>query len=170
MEAANRVRLHGGLGHNQQYARPLIVVVTKYDAWRELLPWDLENHDVLRIIRRPEGPIAALDVDRLRSVSASLRRLLQQLSPELVNAAEGFCSDVTYIPTSALGQAPQLDAASGGLGVQSGQVQPLWADIPILHALHRCTPALVRAALRTPAGSAGGKVSKSRTVSPRTGE
>ena len=36
-EAAQRVRRYAGLQQSQKHDRPLIVVVTKFDAWKHLL-------------------------------------------------------------------------------------------------------------------------------------
>ena len=48
LEAANRIRRHAGLSQNQKYNRPLIVAMTKFDAWGNVL-WDgdISAHELM---------------------------------------------------------------------------------------------------------------------------
>jgi hypothetical protein len=56
-------------------------------------------------------------------------------APEFVTAAEDFCARVTYMPASALGTGPELDPATGALGVRPDRLAPRWVVVPLLHAL-----------------------------------
>ncbi len=155
LEAANRIRAHTGAASADRLRQPLVVVVTKYDAWRALAP-DLDL-DLNRIIRRAGESFSALDSAALQRVSGKVRQLLDQHAPELVTAAEGFAEEVIYIPVSALGRGPEIIDGSGMLGIRPRDIQPLWSEVPILYALHRCTKGLVRAGTsrRKPAADSG---------------
>ena len=140
LEAAHRIRTAAGLPQNARDKRPLIVVVTKYDAW-----WSLAKFEPLEsdwVIRSHSSGVCGLHVERLLRVSQKMRVILMKHAPELVAAAEGFSEDVTYIPVSALGRGPERDA-DGALGVRPQDINPMWAEVPMLYALHRTVPGLV---------------------------
>jgi hypothetical protein len=140
IEAAARVRKYTGLPTNKRYKKPLIVVVSKYDLWKPLL----ENPDLLRtepIIGT--GSRGSLDLARIQDVSDAVRELLRQFAPEMVLAAEAFCSDVTYIPVSSLGRAPSPREGDGALGIRAGNIAPKWVTVPALYALSRVWPGLI---------------------------
>ena len=140
IEAASRVRKYRSLPTDLRYKKPLIVVVSKYDLWKPLL----DDPDLLR--GEPfigSGSRAALDVARIRKVSSVVRDLLRQFAPEMVLAAEAFCSNVTYIPFSSLGRAPSLREGDGALGIRAGNISPKWVTVPVLYALGKVWPGLV---------------------------
>lgn len=156
-EAAKRIRNLTRLPQNKKDARPLIVVVTKYDAWNSLIPGTLPPGWFMKQI---EGSsVWGLDVDKLRSLSNKIRGILMKYAEEIVAAAEGFSSDVIYIPVSALGCGPEVDPASGAFTIRPRDVDPLWAEIPMLYALHRSVPGLIL--------PAGGESNAGRGVRPR---
>ncbi|MEX0978166.1 MAG: hypothetical protein WDZ48_04915, partial [Pirellulales bacterium] len=66
-----------------------------------------------------------------------LRALLVRLTPELVSAAESFAEQVVYMPASSLGRPPEVDSASGLLGIRPRDLRPLWVEVPILYAMAR---------------------------------
>jgi hypothetical protein len=104
-EAADRIRRYGGLAQGAQHTAPLIVVVTKYDAWQPLLA--LGRLELVRALRtnRVSGE-CALDLAVIDETSRAVRSVLTQLSPEIVSAAEGFARQVLYLPVSARGVPP----------------------------------------------------------------
>jgi len=142
LEAANRIRAHSGASQSDKLTQPLVVVVTKFDAWRTLAP-NLEL-DLNRIIRRAGGTMSALDSRVLHTISATVRQVLNQHAREMVTAAESFSEEVLYIPVSALGCAPEIIDGSGMLGIRPRNIQPIWSEVPVLFALHRCTKGLVQ--------------------------
>ena len=139
-ELAVRVRKHAGLGESQKHKKPLIVLVTKFDAWAKLLgDYDLE------IPAKPGIGVSmhGLDLNEINSVSGRLRTLLWKISPELVTSAESFCEKVVYMPVSATGRPPEVDSETGKLGISPRNIRPGWCEVPILWTLaHRC-PGLV---------------------------
>jgi hypothetical protein len=137
-EAAARVRRYTGLPHNVKHTRPLIVVVTKHDAWRHLLgdqdmaePWI------------KSGSIVGLDLDKVERRSQEVRELMMRLCPEIVTAAESFAHQVGYVPVSALGSTPVPDAQTGNLAVRPRDIQPTWATVPLLYGLCRWLPGTI---------------------------
>ena len=154
LEAGRRIRESGRLAFSEKFKHPLVVVVTKFDVWRFLL--NLKKLDAQQVIR-PIGPhLSALDLETLRAVSRELRGLLEDLAPEMVMAAEGFCEHVLYLPTAALGHSPEkIPSAQPGqpevLAIRPKDIKPIWTEIPMLYALHDAAGGLVRGG--TPPGS-----------------
>ncbi len=142
-EAARRIREQTGLGHQDKYARPLIVAVTKYDAWSSLTRGTTLSID--RLVRPISETMSSLDVSRLLRVSAKIREVLMEHADEIVAAAEGFSREVIYVPCSAIGRGPEVDRKSGKLGFRPAEIAPMWAEVPLLMALHRSVPGLIPA-------------------------
>jgi hypothetical protein len=133
LEAADRVRRYAGLAQNAKHTRPLIVTVTKYDAWSELLggaklenPWIKGGHG---------NEIAAFSLQEVERRSRQVRELLWEHCPEIVSAAEGFATEVLYIPVSATGRGPEVDPQSGAEGIRPKDIKPMWAEVPFLYML-----------------------------------
>lgn len=139
-EAAQRVRRFTGLAQNQKHSRPLIVVVTKCDAWASLL-----NMDQLPMAwdSKPGAAISAMRLDVVEQISRKVRALLWQVSPEIVSVAEDFASQVLYVPVSATGRGPERDPQTGALGFRPRDVNPVWAEVPLLYAMSRWMQGLV---------------------------
>ena len=134
LEAADRIRRYTGLAQNARHKRPLVVVVTKLDAWAGLLGREVPANP-WAATRFPN--LSALDLDAIESISADVRKLLVRLTPELVSAAESMAENVVFIPASALGRSPEIDAKTGLLGIRPEDMNPLWADVPLLYAMAR---------------------------------
>ena len=145
-EAANRIRTHSGLAQQQKYSKPLVIVVTKMDAWGPTLwpEWD-QLPDPIRDSRQG---VAGLDVGLIEEISARIRAIMLKQAPEFVNAAEGFADKVTYIPVSSLGRGPEVDQESGLLGVRPKDVKPIWAEVPLLYMLNQTSSGLIPALVR----------------------
>jgi hypothetical protein len=150
-EATKRIRAELGLHQKQRDKRPLIVVLTKYDAWSSLTSRrDLQDDWVLQ---NQPGGITSLNTQLLRQLSDRFRGLIQKHSPEIVSTAESFSSDVTYIPVSALGTSPEEipgvppvgNPPRAALGVRPENIRPQWSDIPLLYAIQRTIPGLLTA-------------------------
>ncbi|MEE2826920.1 MAG: hypothetical protein VYE64_09855 [Planctomycetota bacterium] len=140
LEAANRIRRHSQLGQNEQLKKPLVVILTKYDVWGKLLE---EKH-----FRSGNSAIATLNLEQLDSVSQQIRTLLSKHCPEFINAVDGFCSDVVYIPVSAVGNSPEEKSVGENMTqllVRPQDISPMWAEVPLLYALHRSVPGLIGA-------------------------
>jgi hypothetical protein len=137
-EAAARIRRHAGLAHTAAFDRPLVVVLSKLDAWNHLLDTDQAGEPW----RTREG-VTGVDIDRIEHLSGLLRRLLLHYCPETVAAAETFAPDVTYIAVSSLGPRVQVDPASGLPAIRPGEIEPVWVTAPLLYCLSRASSRLI---------------------------
>lgn len=135
METAARVRQLAGLAATQQVDRALIVIVPKADVWAPLVNLDLNHEPILP--GSIAGAFDGVDLDHVEQVSDIVREMLLDTAPEFVTAAEEFCSNVVYIPTSALGSSPRTAPGMDGLWIRPAQVKPKWVTIPFLYMFGR---------------------------------
>ncbi|MGO9915366.1 MAG: protein kinase domain-containing protein, partial [Isosphaeraceae bacterium] len=108
VEAAARVRRHTGLSQASKFERPLLVVVSKFDEWSQLLGVD-DDRDPWRT----QGNVTAVEIERVENRSSRIRDILWRFAPEIVTAAESFAQDITFVAVSSLGPSIQLDPYSG---------------------------------------------------------
>lgn len=140
LEAIQRVRRHAGLREDELHQRPLVIVVTKWDSWRKLLPGVSRTPPYKSI---PGQDVQALDIERVKDVSIKVAKLLGKLCPEVVAAGEGFAEELYFVPVSATGHAPEVDDETGALGIRPKDMAPYWVEVPLMLALHRWTRGLV---------------------------
>lgn len=142
-EITSRVRQHTGLQQTEQRLEPLIVVVTKCDAWWSLMgnipvpaPWNLAEDG--------KAPMR-LNMAVVQKVSRAVRDLLSHFTPELVAAAEGFSRQTWYVPVSATGCSPEPLQVNGATvwGVRPKNIRPMWCEVPMLLALAIAAPGSV---------------------------
>ena len=132
---------------------PLLVLVSKWDAWKELLP-EVDMAEPIRPVSRSE--VHGLDMERIERASDSLRALLARLCPNLVQTAESIGHEVRYLPVSALGATPTTQPGkfrppSPGDGgtprpieyIKASQIRPAWVTVPFLYGLARFASKLV---------------------------
>lgn len=153
LEAIQRVRRHAGLREDQLHQRPMVIVVTKWDSWKNLLP-DLPNDAPYFDIAGQ--PLRTLNLDRIRHVSDRLESLLRTLCPEIVAAAQGFVQDLTFIPVSATGRGPERDPTTGSLGIRPRDIEPYWVEVPMLYAISQWARGLIGTQQMIPAGRNAG--------------
>jgi hypothetical protein len=146
-EAASRVRRFAGLPDTAKHDRPLVVIVTKQDVWGHLVP-ELQSTDPVTGTGRSGG---VLNLDRVDEQSRAIRRLLAELTPEVVDAAEQFARSVTYVGVSALGAAPVRDGSTDRWAVRPRDVRPVGVEVPILYGLNRLLPRLFPGGRKKPA-------------------
>ena len=134
-EMIKRIKEHTSLSVHEKIKPPLIIVLTKLDAWKQLVeslrdnpPWN------------PSGNTPS-HVYRFRMVeqnSRILRDLLLRLIPNLVAAAEANAANVSYIAVSATGTAPELGVPDANgkrpLLYRPANIKPIWIDVPLFHA------------------------------------
>ena len=121
---------------------PLVVIVTKHDAWKHMLDGDLPS-----IIGEPKaGGLCGLQVGVIEEYSKRLRGLLMQHAPEVVAAAQRFSRHVYFVPASATGCAPvkagDLDGRPN-YKFRAGSVNPYWIEVSLLWLLARHIRGLV---------------------------
>lgn len=140
-EVASRVRRYHQLPAGGRHDRPLIVAVSKFDVWQSLFggrrmpePWR----------SRPGGEPVPYPRSRIEMVSGRLRELLQGLAPEIVATAESFVPPerILYLPVAAAGTNVSRSEA-GGLGHVAGSLDPMWAEVPLVHVLADRLPRLI---------------------------
>jgi hypothetical protein len=154
LEAANRIRSHGGFAQNARCPQPLVVVLTKFDAWCSMLGRKrLANEDAIREVQGKA--LSALDIESIRDISKQVEGILAAEAHEVVSAADSVSDDVIYIPVSALGCSPEVvetDSADGKPGtalcVRPRDINPMWVEVPNLYALYRASKRLVREGAR----------------------
>lgn len=153
-EAAARIRRYAGLRQAERHRRPLIVILTKFDAWWNLLgsdppkdPW-IEVRGADSKNNGSSGVMCGLDVAHIERQSQLARTLLLKLSPEIVTAAEGFSEDVIYVPASAVGWKVEFDRRNKTPAIRPAEAQPYWATVPFLYGLYRSAPGLIPAVTR----------------------
>lgn len=143
-EVGRRVRMYHGLPAASRHQCPLVVAVTKFDAWQSLAggrrlaePWSVGDGG---------GP-ARLWMAQLDKVSAAVRALLLEHAPTIVTTAESFVEPrlIRYMPVSSTGAAP-VPGPDGRLGFKAGTLQPMWVEVPLLSALASAGSGLVATA------------------------
>lgn len=143
LEAAKRIRQKANLPQHERIRQPLVVIVNKYDVWGPLLQGvDLHKCDPFRTLG--DGTLG-LDLQLIERVSRQTRALLEATAPEIVAACDSFGGDITFIPTSPQGCSPERKQTGEAvaLGVRPNQIDPLWADVPLLYGLGRAKCSLV---------------------------
>ena len=144
-EMAKRVRSHRGFGIHEQQQPPLIIVMTKADAWSFLL----ERPFPVSVYRKvSDSELYAMKFSKIEETSVTVRNMMQRLIPEIVSAADQLSDDVTYIPVSATGCPPSVDPASGVLGFRPRDIKPIQIEAPLLCALAKLTRSIVPAVVK----------------------
>lgn len=127
----------------QPLATPLVVVATKFDAWKHLLGGGLPEFHA----RPPSTDVAGLRRAVIEEVSRRLRSLMLELAPAVVAETERFSRQVTFVPCSATGCSPRLlgrtDQGNPICKFRVGDLSPLWAEVPLLWMLARSVDGLV---------------------------
>lgn len=152
-EAATRIRRYAHLRQSEKHQRPLIVILTKYDSWGPLLnedppaePWKKISGGKMGDVKS-EATIHAIDVGAVKRQSQLARRMLLEVSPEIVTAAEGFAENVTYVPVSAVGPAAHMGAFDSDgnpqLAIRPSETKPHWVTVPFLYAVSQGLPGMI---------------------------
>lgn len=132
-EMINRIRVTRDIGANEKTNIPIFVIVTKYDAWKDMLPNRLHRCPWARV--GDDKDHSFLIKKQVEEASVSVRRLFQENIPEIVGVVEKLSTNVTYIPVSATGGPPEQDPKTGIFGFRSRNIKPFWAEVPLLYAL-----------------------------------
>ena len=138
----SQIRSLNFLPPHEKLKMPLIIVLSKYDAWLHLVKGKFSSGRAPQE-REPwkmtaDGVINYYNSDRVEKYSQTLRTLLLDLIPNLVSTAEGAVEKVAYIPVSATGGPPEPGNPNEKgvylLGYRPINVKPIWAEVPFLHA------------------------------------
>jgi hypothetical protein len=131
-EMVARIRRYTGLQMKEKCSKTLVVVIPKYDAWKDIFPIDLQKTDF--IYYSSSDMQNYFDIGTVTAVSYSMREMLGKIVPELVSACESFFESVYFIPVSALGHIPQLK--NDEISISPQDIAPIWAEVPILLQLY----------------------------------
>ena len=146
-EMINRIKKYSGMRSGAKTAKTLILILAKFDVWRQLLddvlepePWEWDA----------KLNTCVLDVESIKNVSFQIRTLLEDICPEVVSTAESFAGDVVYLPNSALGHSPEVSDETGMVGIRPRDVSPFWVSVPMLYFFHErgFIPSLARSKRR----------------------
>ena len=155
VEMARRIRMHAGLAPTMRIKRPLFLLLSKSDIWKDLLRG--ENNQALDVTTPPytreRVGLGKMDIRRVDAASDAVRTLLMQLAPEIVTAAEDAFERVIYVPVSATGTSPVLDPASGLLKVAVSKIAPAWCAVPFIYSLARWSKHMMATNKSEPPGS-----------------
>ena len=92
---------------------------------------------------RVKPGLGRIGIRRIDKVSARVRDLLLEVAPEIVLAAEDAFERVIFVPVSALGTSPQVDAATGLLKVPVARISPRWVTVPFVYTIARWSSHLI---------------------------
>ena len=127
-EMVNRIRRHGNMSSGETSDIPLVIAIGKYDAWKNLLPKDIEN---ISVCCENENDFSlAIDMNTVLDVSFALREMMMQAAPGLVSQAETFFKKVYFVPVSSFGCLAS-QAESGNIGIIPAQLKPVWVSVPL---------------------------------------
>ena len=125
-----RIRKYEGVKGKNKYQKPLIVIVPKYDCWKEAFSVDLAQQKPWYYSERRMKYY--LELGTVFDISFRTRELLLQYSPEIVTTSEAFFSTVYFLPASSLGRMPQYDPQKGMIAILPKDLNPIWAEVPML--------------------------------------
>ncbi len=127
-EMISRIKRHTNVTGAGECEIPLIVVVGKYDLWRNKIDRDLEK--ISPFSSNVEGRFA-VDLNAIADVSFAVREFMMQYAPEFVSTAESFFKSVYFVPVSNFGGHAKM-GDDGMIGVVPGAIRSIWVDVPLL--------------------------------------
>lgn len=147
---ATRIRTIRGLNSQDRHDAPLIVVVTKFDVWSDLID-DFDRDSVpWRQVNSRLGVVNAVDHAEILEMSDRIRKFLEQTTPEVVTAAESSFDQVIFVPVSSLGwqNAPGDVVVEGGdrtwdYRIRPIDIRPFWVEVPVLYGISQALPQLL---------------------------
>lgn len=145
VEAANRIREHASLSQMEKIPQPLVVVLTKFDMWRKLVP---KIEKLVPIKAASNGKTDQMNMNEIMAISDICFNLVQRLSPEIASTARSISNTVVFIPVAAVGMDVQPAADSDSMQFRGSDYEPYGVLLPLLFLLNKCEPKLVPAASR----------------------
>jgi len=128
-EMVLRIRKKTGMKQDKKLPIPLVLIVPKFDAWKQNFTLDLE--DVPYLATCDDGRVY-LNATNVLLVSFALRQWLCARLAEVVSLCEKSFETVYYVPVSALGRIPEMDEEKHVLGVKPDHLKPFWCEVPLL--------------------------------------
>lgn len=134
-EMINRIKKFRGMIANEKSDKLFIVLVPKYDAWRQSFPFELKDLSFTTIDKNYNYN---LNLSIIELVSYSTRQWLLARVPEIVFESEAFFNTVYFLPMSALGTCPNFDSERNMIGINPSDINPIWVDVPLYIYLWQC--------------------------------
>lgn len=130
-EAVSRIRRLRGLDPASPISIPIVVALTKADAWAdEALGADW--HEVSLPADASERRAAL--IARVRAIHERCIAALGATSPEFLNASKALADRVWFVPVSSLGTSP-LALPGGGFRLRARDIRPRWPEMPFVLAM-----------------------------------
>ena len=129
-EMIARIKKYTGMKMDEKYSKPLVIIIPKYDAWREYFPYDLEK--VPYLYYNEENFTYSLEIAQITNISFVTRDMLLETAPEVVTTCESFFEQVYFLPASALGRIPEYDTQKDMIAIKPDSLNPIWAAVPML--------------------------------------
>lgn len=137
-EVLSQKRAQLGQSERKRESKPICVVVTKFDSWRDLIrdlesPWTMES----------PGTTSTLRTAYIEDVSHEVRTLLKKRAGTIVETLEAFteADNIRYFPVSSTGCPTEPiiapDGSDDGRGVRPANIKPFWTEVPMLYAMQR---------------------------------
>lgn len=133
-EMIARIKKYANIRGGEKFKTTLVVVIPKYDAWKDDFPLDLAKTEFTYFDAK--SICTYLNLSAITNVSYVMRKRLLQLSPDVVSTCEEFFERVYYIPTSSLGRMPVYDEQTSQIGIRPDDLKPIWAEVPMLLQMH----------------------------------
>ncbi len=138
-ECAERVRKYRRAADVAGENIPLIIVITKLDEWKQLIPSLIQEE---MVTSSSNGKGNRLRTDLIEKNSKQIEVMLKTLVPELVVAANAFSDHVIYVPVSALGVQPKVDS-EGVAYIKPRDIKPEGIEVPFLYGLSQVTKGFI---------------------------
>ncbi len=134
-EVVSRIARFGRGGEGAPERRRVIVVLPKADAWYEALMGEPLPDEPFT--EADGGGHLTLDHGVVRSVHRRVRQRIGELCPEFMAAIRTLDAHPVFLPTSAIGRAPERLESEGvtRYAVRSRDITPRWVTVPMLYAL-----------------------------------
>jgi hypothetical protein len=133
-EVANRTRRYMGVSYTERFAKPLLVVLPKFDILGGVSGVSLDLDEEPYLAPDKEQGVR-LNVAKVEEVSNTIRALLQRDCPDFVSTVENLSSLVRYIPVSSFGRSPVLvnTGQKPFYGICPCDIKPKWVTVPLMY-------------------------------------
>ena len=140
-EMVNRIRRHSELGHKEKSDKPLIIVCTKFDAWKSMLPSDFSLPSPW--FQSSQMSTSLLNIPGIKVVSETIRKIFEEHCPEVVATCQHLTNNIYFVPVSATGSPPVKSPETGEYMMRTDQIDPIWCEVPMLLTLSMAGKALI---------------------------
>lgn len=155
-EAMSRIQRFRSLMPTDRISTPLVVVMTKFDAWSHLLDQELLGKGrlpgVIGPAKLPDGrAVEGFDSEAVKGISKACRAVLALHAGPLLARIDALCdpSKVWFVPVSATG-CSAFRNETGGFSHPGDRIRPIWAHVPTMTMLSIVAPLLMPTLIKAP--------------------